>query len=582
MSRNLGQGRSELRVATRVDRNRRGRFVGGHEIFEGRRLHARLPVLVQIAHHVGQSSRVETLLEIDRDDVLVHVNRRDAASGEQTACKFGRRRDCPREVARGVSVHETLVAHAREAAVGFEPHDAGAAARFFDDDNGLTHEFEPSSRAPRRYGSRHRNREEDTVAHPSIEEFQAQALKFLEANAERKAAEKKFVWGEGSDKVSMFEEKDRSSERRDVAKAQEWRQKKYDAGFGWITGPEQFGGRALPGAYQRAYDSVESKFDVPNQSCFTIGLGMVAPTILAHGSDLARQSYLQKMWRGEIIGCQLFSEPGAGSDLASLSTKAERDGDEWIITGQKVWTSGAHYSDIGEIIARTDVNLPKHKGLTGFIVDMKAPGVEIRPLRQMTGGASFNEVFFTEVRVRDDHRLGDVNNGWTVALTTLMNERAAIGAGGGGGGINMFARVIEMAKFYGVPNDPVLRDELANLIIKNRVAAFNNQRALDKIKAGQMPGPEMSMAKLVGTDNMRRMGDFLSHILGAKLVADSGEWGTYAWSQLILGTPGGRIAGGSDEVMRNILAERVLGLPKDPGIDSTSAFKDLKTGTQKA
>ena len=420
------------------------------------------------------------------------------------------------------------------------------------------------------------------MSQPSITDFEAEALAFLEANAPRKQAEKKFVWGEGSDKVAMFEEKDRTSERLDVAKAQEWRQKRYAAGFGWITGPEQFGGRALPAAYQRAYDSLESKFEIPNQSCFTIGLGMVAPTILAHGSDLARNSYLQKMYSGEIIGCQLFSEPGAGSDLASLSTKAERDGDEWIITGQKVWTSGAHYSDIGEIIARTDVNLPKHKGLTGFIVDMKAPGVEIRPLRQMTGGASFNEVFFTEVRVRDDHRLGDVNNGWNVALTTLMNERAAIGAGGGGGGVNMFARIIEMAKFYGVQNDAVLRDELVNLIINNKVASYNNQRALDKIKAGQMPGPEMSMAKLVGTDNMRRMGDFLSHLLGAKLVADSGEWGTYAWSQLILGTPGGRIAGGSDEVMRNILAERVLGLPKDPGIDSKSAFKDLRTGTQKA
>lgn len=418
--------------------------------------------------------------------------------------------------------------------------------------------------------------------HPSLADFETEALAFLEANTTRKQAEKKFVWGEGSDKVSMFEEKDRDSERDDVARAQEWRRKRFDAGFGWIGGPTEFGGRGLPGSYQRVYDSLESKFETPNMSCFTIGLGMVAPTILAHGSEVARNAYLAKMYRGDIIGCQLFSEPGAGSDLASLATKAERDGDEWVITGQKVWTSGAHYSDIGEIIARTDVNLPKHRGLTGFVVDMKAPGVEIRPLRQMTGGASFNEVFFTEVRVRDDQRLGDVNNGWNVALTTLMNERAAIGAGGGGGGVNLFARVIEMAKFYGVSGDPVLRDELASLIINNKVSAYNNQRALDKIKAGQMPGPELSMAKLVGTDNLRRMGDFLSHLLGTKLVADSGEWGTYAWSQLILGTPGGRIAGGSDEVMRNILAERVLGLPKDPGIDSTSPFKDLKVGTQKS
>ena len=412
------------------------------------------------------------------------------------------------------------------------------------------------------------------MSQPTLEQFQADALEFLEANAPRKEAEKKFVWGEGADKVAMFEEKDRQSEKLDVAEACAWRRKKFDAGFGYIFGPAQYGGRGLPVAYSRAYDALESKYEIPSQSCFTIGLGMVAPTIVDHGSDIARDLYVHKMYRGDIVGCQLFSEPGAGSDLANLSTKAERDGDEWIITGQKVWTSGAHYSDIGEIIARTDFDMPKHKGLTGFIVDMHAPGVEIRPLRQMTGGASFNEVFFTEVRVRDDHRLGDVNNGWNVALTTLMNERAAIGAGGGGGGF--FTRVIEMVKFYELDKDPVVRDELAKIIIHNKVAGYNNQRAMDKIKSGQMPGPEMSMAKLAGTANMMRLGDFVSMVLGPKLIADSGEWGTYAWNQLILGTPGGRIAGGSDEVMRNIVAERVLGMPKDPGIDSKSAFKDLK------
>jgi len=412
------------------------------------------------------------------------------------------------------------------------------------------------------------------MSQPTLEQFQADALAFLEANAPRKEAEKKFVWGEGADKVAMFEEKDRQSEKLDVAEACAWRRKKFDAGFGYIFGSEQYGGRGLPVAYSRAYDALEAKYEIPSQSCFTIGLGMVAPTIVDHGSDIARDMYVRKMYRGDIVGCQLFSEPGAGSDLANLSTKAERDGDEWIITGQKVWTSGAHYSDIGEIIARTDFDMPKHKGLTGFIVDMHAPGVEIRPLRQMTGGASFNEVFFTEVRVRDDHRLGDVNNGWNVALTTLMNERAAIGAGGGGGGF--FTRVIEMVKFYELDKDPVVRDELAKIIIHNKVAGYNNQRAMDKIKSGQMPGPEMSMAKLAGTANMMRLGDFVSMVLGPKLIADSGEWGTYAWNQLILGTPGGRIAGGSDEVMRNIVAERVLGMPKDPGIDSKSAFKDLK------
>ena len=412
--------------------------------------------------------------------------------------------------------------------------------------------------------------------------FEKEARDFLDANAPKKEAEKKFVWGEGRDNVAMFEEKDREQELADVRKACEWRATKYDAGFGWISGPAKYGGRELPNAYERLWNGLEGQYQVPNQGAFTIGLGMVAPTILAHGSEDAKDAYLAKMYRGDIVGCQLFSEPGAGSDLASLQTKAERDGDEWVITGQKVWTTGAQFSDLGEVIARTDPDLPKHKGLTGFIVDMKAPGVEVRPLRQMTGGANFNEVFFNEVRVRDDQRLGDVNNGWNVALTTLMNERAAIGAGGGGGGgVNLYTRLVEMVKHFGLNEDPLIRDELANLIIHQRVAGFNNQRAMDKIKAGQLPGPEMSIAKLAGTLNSLRMADFVGKVLGPKLIADSGEWGTFSWNAIVLGVPGMRIAGGSDEVMRNIVGERVLGLPKDAGIDSKSPFRELKVGTQK-
>jgi len=407
----------------------------------------------------------------------------------------------------------------------------------------------------------------------SLEEFTAAATAFLDANLERKEAEKTFVWGEGSDKVNVFEERTRQQELEMLEESKAWRRKKFDAGFGWITGPAEFGGAGLTPAHERIFNRLESEYKVPNQGFFQIGLGMVAPTILAHASAKAKDAYLKKMWRADIVGCQLFSEPGAGSDLASLQTKAVRDGEEWIITGQKVWTSGAHYSDIGEIICRTDADQPKHKGLTGFIVDMKAPGVEIRPLRQMTGGASFNEVFFTEVRVPDDHRLGDVNNGWNVALTTLMNERAAIG--GGGGGADPLTRVYAMVRHYGLDKDPIVRDKLADLYTRYRVASYNNQRAMAKIRAGQTPGPEMSTAKMALTDNQLRLCAFLSEVLGPKIVVDTGEWGTYAWNQLILGTPGLRIAGGSDEVMRNIVGERVLGLPKEPGIDSKSPFRDL-------
>ena len=421
------------------------------------------------------------------------------------------------------------------------------------------------------------------MAEVSLDVFEKEARSFLDDHATRHEEKETFIWGEGSDKVALFDEKTRQRELQDLAKGQEWRATKFDAGFGWISGPARYGGRELTNAHERVWSSLEAQYDVPDQSFFGIGLGMVAPTILAHGSDAAKDRYMKGLYRGDVVACQLFSEPGAGSDLASLQTRAERDGDEWRITGQKVWTSGAQYSDIGEVICRTDPDLPKHKGLTGFVVDMRAPGVEIRPLRQMTGGASFNEVFFTDVRVPDDHRLGDVNQGWTVALTTLMNERASIGAGGAGlssGG--MTARIIEMVRHYGLDTDPLVRNELAGIITGIRVAGYTNQRAMDKIKQGQLPGPELSIAKLALTTNMRKLSEFVARVLGPRIIADSGEWGTYAWGAFFLGVPGMRIAGGSDEVMRNIVGERVLGLPKDPGIDSVTPFRDLKVGTQQS
>ncbi|HZQ29167.1 MAG TPA: acyl-CoA dehydrogenase family protein, partial [Acidimicrobiales bacterium] len=211
--------------------------------------------------------------------------------------------------------------------------------------------------------------------------FEADAIAFLEANAKPRP-EEKIVWGEGSDSVALFAEKSKEQEQAEVADAKAWRAKVYDAGFGWITGPVEYGGRGLAPSYERIWQSAESRFDTPSMAPFGIGLGMIAPTILAHATEPVRQKYLASLYRGDIIACQLFSEPGAGSDLASLQTKAVRDGDEWIITGQKVWTSGAQYSDIGEIIMRTDPDAPKHKGLTGFVVDMHAPGVDVRPLRQ--------------------------------------------------------------------------------------------------------------------------------------------------------------------------------------------------------
>jgi alkylation response protein AidB-like acyl-CoA dehydrogenase len=397
----------------------------------------------------------------------------------------------------------------------------------------------------------------------TLESFAAEAKKFLDANAEVRG-EEKFVWGEGSDSVGVLDEKSADEELEELDAAKAWKAKEFDAGFGWITGPEEYGGRALSVDHERRYREVSGGYRTPNTSAFGIGLGMVAPTILAHAIPEVRERYLRSMYRGDIVGCQLFSEPVAGSDLAGIQTRAERDGDEWIVTGQKVWTSGAQFSDIGEIITRTDPDKPKHKGLTMLLVDMHAPGIEVRPLRQMTGGATFNEVFFDEVRVPDSHRLGDVDEGWTVALTTLMNERAAIGGGGAGVGTMNFTRFVELAHHLGVDRDPLVRQGLADVYIRTTVAKYTNLRGMAKIRAGQLPGPEMSIGKLALTQNMTRLGEVLSEMLGPRLAADSGEWGTYAWHEFVLGTPGMRVAGGTDEIMRNIVGERVLGLPKEP------------------
>ncbi len=411
---------------------------------------------------------------------------------------------------------------------------------------------------------------------PTLDQFATEVRSFLDANAQPRPPAEEFVWGKGDDSVAMFEEVDRDVEARQLAEAKAWLRTRAEADLHWIAGPTELGGRGLSREHAQLYSRLEAGYQVPKQSFFGIGFGMVAPTIQAHGQP-ATTRYLDRMYRGDLVGCQLFSEPGAGSDLAGLQMRADRDGDEWILNGQKVWTSGAHYSDIGEVICRTDADLPKHKGLTGFVVDMHAPGVEVRALRQMTGGASFNEVFFTDVRVPDDHRLGDVNMGWTVALTTLMNERASIGGGSGGGGTGLtsIVRLIEMARTFDRADDPVVRDALMRLYTGYQVSRFTNMRAAANLKAGGLPGPEMSIGKLALTANLTATTELVGLILGPRMIADTGEWGTFAWADFACGTPGMRIAGGSDETLRNIVGERVLGLPKEPGIDSTSPFKDL-------
>ena len=399
-----------------------------------------------------------------------------------------------------------------------------------------------------------------------LDAFVDAARAFLDANATRKAeVEDEFRWGEGDDFVGIVEEGDPETERASLEAAREWAARRYDAGFGWIEGPPELGGAGLDAEFTRAYRSLESRYELPDQSIFTIGLGMVAPTIAAHAIPEVATAYLPGLHRGDVIACQLFSEPGAGSDLAAVSTRAERDGDSWIVSGQKVWTSNAHHAAIGEIICRTDPDAPKHAGMTAFVVDMSLPGVDVRPLRQMTGGAGFNEVFFDEVRIPDTHRLGEVGGGWGVALTTLMNERASIGSGMGlARGPGPFERLIALTRVMGKADDRVTRDELARLYVNSQVTALTGKRALAAIQAGRLPGPEMSIIKLAGTLQLLATADFAARVLGPRLLADTGEWGTFAWTKLVCGAPGGRLGGGTDEILRNIIGERILGLPREP------------------
>jgi acyl-CoA dehydrogenase len=410
-----------------------------------------------------------------------------------------------------------------------------------------------------------------------VREFARQAREFLDAHATR-AEQAEFRWGQGEDTVAYFNADPPDVKDVKLHAAKDWQRTRYENGFGWISGPPEYGGHGLTPVHELIYNSIESEYDVPDTGTLSvIGLGMIGPTILAHGQQAIKDRYLPALYRGDIIACQLFSEPGAGSDLAGLQTRAVPDGGEWVLDGQKVWTSIARQSQIGMALCRTDVNAPKHKGITAFLVDMTAPGVDVRPLRQMTGGSDFNEVFLTGLRVPDDHRLGEVNAGWRVALTTLMNERATVGGERGGTVAEALApeRLAALMRATGTLDDGALRRDLSVLLADLLAAGHLNRRAARAMRAGVTPGPERSVAKLMHAQNLTRAAHFVSEVLGPRIIADTGEWGTYAWAELLLATPALRILGGTEEVMKNILAERVLKLPKEPGIDSTSPFREL-------
>ena len=366
-----------------------------------------------------------------------------------------------------------------------------------------------------------------------------------------------------------------------LEQAKVWQKRKYDAGWACIGWAPEFGGRGASAIEEVIWRQEESQYDLP-ANFFLIGQGMIGPTLMAWATDEDKARFLPPLASGEEVWCQLFSEPAGGSDLAALRTRAERDGDDWVINGQKIWTSGAHYSDYGVIVVRTDPTVPKHKGLSYFYVDMKAPGVEIKPIKQLTGDSDFNEVYFTDVRVSDSQRLGEVGQGWQVSLTTLMNERAAIGGSFGQMDVSLAMSVAEEVEIDGRPalEDAAVRARIANWYVQEAGLKYTGYRSLTALSRGALPGPENSIGKLVGAPKMQAMSSYLMDLLGASgAIADESLAAKAGIIQrAYMGAPGLRIAGGTDEIMANIIAERVLGLPQEPRLDKGIPFNEVPTG----
>jgi alkylation response protein AidB-like acyl-CoA dehydrogenase len=408
---------------------------------------------------------------------------------------------------------------------------------------------------------------EDT---PEEAAFRVKARAWLEANAELR--------GPDDAAVDLLGER---ADEETIRKAKEWQGKKADAGWACLTWPKEYGGQGLGRMENVIFGQEESKFRVP-PNIYAIGHGMLGPTLIAHGTEEQKTKYLPNMIRGSEVWCQAFSEPDAGSDLAALRTSAVRDGDEWVLNGQKIWCTGAQYCDWGMLPARSDPNATKHAGLTYFIVDMHTPGIEIRPIKQINGGQAFNEIFFSEVRVPDSNRIGAEGDGWGVAITTLMNERLSIGAGGMGGRFRDLLRLARESRRNGKPaiEDSAVRQKLADIYIRSKGIQYTGYRALSALSRGDTPGPEGSIGKAVGAPLLQEIAAFAVELQGPMggLLDPAIAPQEASWQELYLSAPGMRIAGGTDEILKNIIAERVLQLPPEIRVDKNKPFRDIPTG----
>ena len=366
----------------------------------------------------------------------------------------------------------------------------------------------------------------------------------------------------------------------DLKRAKAWQAAKADAGYACLQWPKEFGGRAASPIETVIWEQEESHYNVP-RGFFDIGIGMAGPTMMKYARPEQNAKVLPKMRRGDEVWCQLFSEPSAGSDLAGLKTRAERNGDEWIVNGQKVWTSGAHFSDWGILVARHDPTVPKHMGLTYFFVDMKSPGIEIRRIKQVSGGSHFCEVYFSDVRIPDNQRLGEVGDGWSVALTTLMNERLAVGDAPGPDFDELFtlAKTLKINGETAIENSAI-RERLADWYVQSKGLKYTKFRTMTALSKGQTPGPEASIGKLVSASKLQDISSYAMDLedMGGIMTDSEDAPLEGLFQQGYLFSPGYRIAGGTDEILRNIIAERVLGLPGDIRVDKAVPFNQLPKG----
>ena len=408
------------------------------------------------------------------------------------------------------------------------------------------------------------------MSEPDMTAWRAEAREWLASELPRRPERP-----EGPTDYAVFQNITEEAERELLDKIRAYRQQRYDAGYGAIALSVELGGAGLSPRYVVAFTEEEQAFEAPpSTELISVTTGLVGPTIATFGTPEQRAKYARAFLRSDLLCCQLFSEPGAGSDLAAVATSAIKNDDGWLLDGQKVWSSGARFADYGLLLARTDPDVAKQAGLTMFLIPMDAPGVEIRPIRQMSGAASFNEVFLSAVQVGDDMRVGPTGDGWKVANATLGFERTASGQAQRRKG-GTFEDLLRLAIRLGKSGDPVVRQQLADVYVRTQLRAATTERVARAAAAGAPPGPAASIGKLVASANLMRIGEVATALLGARIAADTGEPDGFAWTEHVLGAPGYRLAGGTDEIQRNIIGERVLGLPREPRVDKGVPYSKL-------